>query len=68
VNRILKQIEKDLQLGSESDVYFAEKSDLSKKLVQLSTENQVLSTKTAYICVVEEAGDAKKQEVADIGQ
>ncbi len=28
----------------------------------------MLSTKTAFICVVEEAGDAKKQEVADKGQ
>jgi hypothetical protein len=36
--------------------------------VQLSIVNQVLSIKTAFICVVEEAGDAQKQEVADKGQ
>ncbi len=68
VNRVLKQIENDLQLGGESDIYFAEKSDLSKKLVQLSIANQVLSTKTAFICVVEEGGDSKRQELADKGQ
>jgi hypothetical protein len=36
--------------------------------VQLSITNQVLSTKTAFICVVDEANDAKKQEVVDKGQ
>jgi hypothetical protein len=36
--------------------------------VQLSISNQVLSTKTAFICVVDEASDAKKQEVVDKGQ
>ncbi len=60
INRILKQIENDIQLGNESDVYFVKPEDLNKTLVQLSVANQVLSTKTAFICVVEEAGDAKK--------
>ncbi len=60
INRILKQIENDAQLGYESDVYFVKPYDLNKTLVQLSVTNQVLSTKTAFICVVEEAIDAKK--------
>jgi hypothetical protein len=36
--------------------------------LQLSVENQVLSTETAFICVMDEAGDAKKQEILAKGQ
>jgi len=53
---------------ADSDVYFAEKADTKQMIIDLSVANQVLSTQTAFITVIQERDDAELQEFKEVGQ
>ncbi len=46
----------------------ARKIDIENEIITLSTKHQVLSTRTAFLCVVDEASDELKQQPREATQ
>lgn len=48
------------------DVYLENMKEINQTIIDLSIANQVLSTKTAFICTVKEADDIMNSQMTDL--